>query len=555
VTIASVGTLGSAADATAGVSSFTLTTATTAVSQYDEIIVVVAIDNTNTTDGTFNEVTSVTIDDPSDSFGPQGFAKVAEYTNGNGAAKAGITISVWKLRAPIPYALSSVITINHGTTPTDKCAIARVFSSTTPLIVSTGITNPVLNATDASTGFGSATISGLSSKEYLFVRGLAKAANTTTSITASTNFTGWGATVRSQNASTAVIARAEHRVVTATSSTSNPTLAVSGDTAGAFLAFEEAAADTLALLHTTDADIALPPSVVHTTDADVELPPNVTHTTDADVEPIPSIDHTTDGRLYTLTSPTIDHTTDGLTFTPGVIENSLSQDVEALLKIALAVGHQTDALAAGDLLVSHTTSARLNALTSHTLTQTINAFLDLGPHALHTANASILGAISRHHTTVGVAAVLQSLNYTIDSMVVYSFNVANTTNAFLYGFYQGRGPATFPRFGTQGKGEFKPPEPYIQDIDSVYYRNRRQLEVKYDWGKPVDIPMQNCCQSGLLAVRDPAPSPAAISENSVNKPEPVIVPESVPPPIAQPEPPPRKQTGYVAKKPPRKRRH
>jgi hypothetical protein len=117
-------------------------------------------------------------------------------------------------------------------------------------------TNPVTNGTDAANGFGSAAFSGLPSQERLYYRGLGKEANSTTDITVSTSFTAATLT-RSRNNASAVLLRAEFRINTSTGETSNPTLAVTGDTAAVFVALEEflpARTGTLAATEATTKD-------------------------------------------------------------------------------------------------------------------------------------------------------------------------------------------------------------------------------------------------------------------------------------------------------------
>lgn len=231
--IASGGTLGTAANSTSN-SSFSLTTSG-ALNAGEYAIVVAVSDNTSTTDGDNSEVSSVT-------FGGVNMVKLGEYTNGSPGAAAGVTTSVWGLRAGRTFATSSTVTINYISNRTDKCASAWRFTvaANSTLSLTTGTTNPVTNEVNASNGFGSVAFSGLSSLQRLYFRGLGKEANSTTNITASASFTTITNT-RSRNNAAAVGVWGEFRINTSTGETSNPTLAVSGDTAGVFLALEETA--------------------------------------------------------------------------------------------------------------------------------------------------------------------------------------------------------------------------------------------------------------------------------------------------------------------------
>jgi hypothetical protein len=85
----------------------------------------------------------------------------------------------------------------------------------------------------------------LASAARLYFRGLGKEANSATSMTPSTSFTQITGT-RSRNNADAIMLRGEFRINTSTGETSNPTLAVSGDNAGIFMALVEADPDTTA---------------------------------------------------------------------------------------------------------------------------------------------------------------------------------------------------------------------------------------------------------------------------------------------------------------------
>jgi hypothetical protein len=230
--IASVGTCGTAATSGAG-TSFTLTTTTNALSATTDIaILVVVTDNVATTDGASNTHTSVT-------GGTGAWTKLGEYTNTvGGAAADGCCTSLWKFRSTGTNAIGTVFTINHSSL-SDRCASLWKFTvaSGKDLNLSTSV---VTNGVDGTTGFGSASFSSLSSLSRLYIRGLGKEANSTTDITVSTSFSAL-TLIRSRNNASAVLLRGEFRINTSTGETSNPTLAVSGDTAAVFAALEEGA--------------------------------------------------------------------------------------------------------------------------------------------------------------------------------------------------------------------------------------------------------------------------------------------------------------------------
>lgn len=232
--IVSGGTLGTGVSSTSS-TTFTLTTATNTLATGNFGVLVVTSDNTTTTDGNTNDHTAV-------SGGTGTWSKVGEYTNGNAAAEAGVTTSLWLFRATGAVATGTVITITLGTARVDKVASFWKFTVAANKILQKDAepaTNPIGNGVDASNGFGSVSFSLLSSKERLYFRGLGKEANTTTAITVSSNFTAITGN-RSRNNASAITLRGEFRINTSTGETSNPTLAVSGDTAGLFAAFIEA---------------------------------------------------------------------------------------------------------------------------------------------------------------------------------------------------------------------------------------------------------------------------------------------------------------------------
>src|SRR3972149_5963561 len=105
MTFASGGTLGSNQSKTTNQTSIAMTTS--AVAEADTLVVVfVAVDNNQTTDGDEGAVTSI-VDSASNTW-----VKVAEFCNGQGAAQAGATISVWKSVIATEIASGGTITAN-----------------------------------------------------------------------------------------------------------------------------------------------------------------------------------------------------------------------------------------------------------------------------------------------------------------------------------------------------------------------------------------------------------------------------------------------------------
>ncbi len=208
-------------------------TGTVAIDRY--LFVVIAGDNKSTTDGDNNEVQSVVVAGP----GGQVFTKQGEYSNGSPGVDLGSLASVWaaKMTSELDIGVSPEITVTFTASRVDKCGALYEFS------VGAGSTltqsaAPIGNEVTGANDFGSVAFSGLSNVEHLWFRGLGKEANTTTALTPTATFTNIPGT-RSRNNAAAQIVRGEFLISTATGVTSNPTLAVIGDTAGIFLAFEE----------------------------------------------------------------------------------------------------------------------------------------------------------------------------------------------------------------------------------------------------------------------------------------------------------------------------
>jgi hypothetical protein len=225
--IASVGTCGTGAEAT-GTSSWSPALAGNVLAN-DWVVVVVSTDNIGTTDADHSE----------HSLSGEGltWTKVGEWTNGNGASYAGCTVSAWFARNTTGGTIGTFdLNLTFAVPVVDKAVSAWKFSAGAGLALVPGSLQT--NATDASTNYGSSTISGLPSVERLYFRALAKEANSSGQITPSSGFTAIS-TVRSRNHVDAIIARGEFLIATSTGETSNPVHAVTGDTAGLFFALSE----------------------------------------------------------------------------------------------------------------------------------------------------------------------------------------------------------------------------------------------------------------------------------------------------------------------------
>lgn len=232
--IAVVGSFGTGASGVSGTTLVMTTTAALEAGNYG--LIGISFDNTATTDGFFNEITSVV-----DSAGNT-YTRVpadGEFINGQTAAAAGAGAGLWMTKATSTLVLGGTVTITFSNTIVDKCCWGHEFTvgAGNTLALSTAV---VGNATDGANGFGSLAFTGLPSLSRLWIRPLAKEANSTVNISVSTGFTATGFT-RSRNNASAVIVRGEFRINASTGETSNPTLAVLGDTASVFAALEEVA--------------------------------------------------------------------------------------------------------------------------------------------------------------------------------------------------------------------------------------------------------------------------------------------------------------------------
>ncbi len=249
--IASVGTIGTTG-AFASANSFTHAVATNALANGDFAILVIVSNNIQTTSGASSDHTGVSATNIV-------ATKLGEWTNGQSAAAAGVTVSAWLLEATGVVNTGSVITMTMSGAITDKvcsgwkmtkAAGMRIRLSTDPA------TNPIGTVVNLATNHGSASFSGLPSKARLYFRALGKEANTTTALTVSSGFTAITAQ-RSRNDASAVVVRGEFRINTSTGETSNPTMSGSSDGAGLFIALEEYDPRPVITVQPTDANMLI----------------------------------------------------------------------------------------------------------------------------------------------------------------------------------------------------------------------------------------------------------------------------------------------------------
>ncbi len=213
------------------------------------VIVAIASDNSVSGDSQTSLVTSVT-DTPGNTY-----SKIAEFTNGQTAAAAGATVSLWKSVLTSKYDIDAghIVTVNFGTNVTAKAGIAKGFTIGAGNSVS--VTTFVTNATDAADP-AAQTITGIANNEYLWLHAIAHEGPQTETIVISTNYTaldgtGTGTLAYSDSfagtqgggAAGNMSVGAEYRINTATGDTVNFG-GTSADHAQIYVAIkEEAAAD------------------------------------------------------------------------------------------------------------------------------------------------------------------------------------------------------------------------------------------------------------------------------------------------------------------------
>lgn len=231
---ASVGNLGSLGVKAADQASLVLTTI--AAIQVDNVgVIMIGVDNFQTTDGDEGAVTGVV-----DSAGNT-WTKALEFTNGQGAAQAGITCSVWYVKAGIELPLGGTITASFSN-PTSRdasCVRAWEFTIGAGNVVTVEATGTLAND-GADPGSLDVTTPNA---EFLRLRVTALEIDSGAAVTATvgwTNMVSTGSRTSGGVSDTNVKISSEYKISTETSSASNPTVDVA-DCASCYVAFKEAA--------------------------------------------------------------------------------------------------------------------------------------------------------------------------------------------------------------------------------------------------------------------------------------------------------------------------
>lgn len=195
-------------------------------------VMILGTDNITTTDGNTSDHITVT-----DSVGNI-WVKGREFTNGQGGAAAGATVSIWYTVATTNLPTTGTITVDFNGVPTNAAtATGWEFTKTagTTIVLDGG--TDVANDGAAP---GSLSISSLANIEHLFIRGIADEGVTTT-FTKTANYTNFtSASTAGGGGASNMSVYGEFRILTGTSSTSAPSLTTaSNDKASAMIAISE----------------------------------------------------------------------------------------------------------------------------------------------------------------------------------------------------------------------------------------------------------------------------------------------------------------------------
>lgn len=229
-----LGSLGTATSTAADQSSLALTTSADLLAEQVGVIII-AVDNNQTTDGDEGAVTGVV-----DSAGNV-WLKGAEFTNGQGTAQTGTVCSLWYVKATLPLSSGGTITasFSNATSRDASAATAYRFQITGSALVSVAGSSTL--AADAAASPGSLDLTTIQS-EFLRIRGDASESDTS-SITATSTWTkftdaapGGGSAASKQSVS------GEFRISAGTSAASNPTNSGSRDHASVYVALGESMA-------------------------------------------------------------------------------------------------------------------------------------------------------------------------------------------------------------------------------------------------------------------------------------------------------------------------
>ena len=243
---ASVGILGAVDNATANQASLVLTTGASALEAGNVGVLILAVDNNQTTDGDEGAVTGVV-----DSAGNT-WSKAVEFTNGQGSAQDGATCSVWYVKAATQLAAGGTITASFSNSTSRDASAARVWEFTIGAgsTVSVETTNTLANDGADPGSLDAATASA----EFLRIRAIASESDSLISMTNTASWTDMGRSVADPGVSAIGQGiRGEFIISTGTGSASDPTL-FSADHASVYVVLKEVSG---AISGSTDATFSL----------------------------------------------------------------------------------------------------------------------------------------------------------------------------------------------------------------------------------------------------------------------------------------------------------
>lgn len=202
-----------------------------ALSAGNVLVVAIAKDNAASANGNTSEVTSIT-----DAVGGNTWINAREFCNARGAANGGATSSLWycKLASDMPSGTS--ITANFSASTTAKTVVAWAYSTSAGAVL--GVAGNAADVASVAANPANQTISGLASREYLFIRALA-VERSSFSFTGTTNYTGFGTNTTSGGVDdTNIEVACEFRILTGTGDTVTSN-AGAFDTAAVYVALIE----------------------------------------------------------------------------------------------------------------------------------------------------------------------------------------------------------------------------------------------------------------------------------------------------------------------------
>lgn len=241
--------LGTANSKTANQASTTLVTSA-ALNSGELGVIIIGVDNNQTTDGDEVAVTSIT-DTSSNTW-----VKGKEFTNGQGAAQSGATCSLWYTNCTSTMASSGTITINFSNSASRDASACTAAAFTKTGTASVEGTPGSLADDNQDPGSLNVTTANI---ECLRIRGIATETSTTSPAfakTAAFDGTFTDAVTSGGAGATNMAARGEYDISTGTSQASDPTLFGATDHASVYVAFKESGAISVSVTGNSSAGAA-----------------------------------------------------------------------------------------------------------------------------------------------------------------------------------------------------------------------------------------------------------------------------------------------------------